>query len=211
MIPAHIQRIQKYGSSFISLDITPSDSSYSWKAGQWVDFAVHLPPNISVAGYSFCSPAGSGTFSLLIRRSNHNVTTWIFSSAKIGDPVFIGPASGTCFYNPKEQDEIVCFAGGIGISPMISMIRTARRLGKKQTLYYSIRASEEDTLRNIFGTEIPPENICIGEKKLSFSSLCTRHPQNTHYFLCGPRNFIDEGILSLEKNNRPNIHFERWW
>ena len=205
MIPARIQLIRPKTPDHLALRITPSELDYLWEAGQWVDFAV--PGQLHVAGYSICSPQGTGTFELLVRRSSHPVTEWLFSSAQIGSPVIIGPASGSCIYKPHEHDTIVCFAGGVGITPMISMIRTARRLGKSATLYYAIKDQES----NPYPEEIQAEELFIGENKLSFSHLCTQHTPQTHFFLCGPRNFIDDGVQTLQAHGYTNIHFERWW
>ena len=205
MIPAHIQLIRLKTPNHISLRITPSDHNYSWEAGQWIDFAV--PGKLRMAGYSICSPQGKGTFELLVRRSTHSVTTWLFSSARVGNTVLIGKASGSCIYKPEEHHDIVCFAGGVGITPMISMMRTARRLDKNATLYYAIKDQES----NPYPEETQESELFIGENKLSFSQLCTQHSSETHFFLCGPRTFIDHGVQTLQEHGHRNIHFERWW
>ena len=205
MIPARIQLIRSKTPDHVSLRIAPSDLDYSWEAGQWVDFSI--PGQLRMAGYSICSPQGTGTFELLVRHSTHPVTKWLFTSARIGSPVLIGKASGTCIYKPEQHDDIVCFAGGVGITPMISMIRTARRLGKKSTLYYAIKTPDS----NPYPEEIQESELFIGENKLSFSHLCVKHPPETHFFLCGPRNFIDDGVQTLQQHGCKNIHFERWW
>ena len=206
MIPAIILRKQQQSHHLIALEILPSDPTYCWKAGQWLDFGLDFPQESPLAGYSFCSPAGSGKFSLLIRASSHPVSQWIVHKSKEGDSVRIGKPSGTCVYHPEIHEEIVCFAGGIGITPMISMIRTARLFRKPHSLYLAIRQKED----NVFSEEIPSACVCIGEK-LDFKQYIVQHPSSAHYFLCGPRNFIDEGIHILKENNRSNIHFERWW
>ena len=205
MIPAQIQLLRPKTADHLSLRITPSDREYSWEAGQWIDFSV--PGQMRMAGYSICSPKGQGTFEILVRRSIHPVTKWLFSDAKIGSSVFISKASGSCIYNPEEHQEIVCFAGGVGITPMISMIRTARRLGKKATLYYAVK----DIANNPYPEEIQEGDLFVGTRRLSFSQLCRQHTVDTHFFLCGPRNFIDEGVQTLQQCGYKNIHFERWW
>ena len=205
MIPARVQLLHSKTPDHLSLRITPSDVNYSWEAGQWVDFSV--PGQLRMAGYSICSPQGKGTFELLVRRSTHPVTAWLFSSARVGNAVLIGKASGACIYKPEEHHNIVCFAGGVGITPMISMMRTARRLGKKATLYYAIKNQES----NPYPEEIQESELFLGRNTFSFSQLCVQHPTETHFFLCGPRNFIDDGVQTLQQNGYKNIHFERWW
>jgi ferredoxin-NADP reductase len=207
MILATIQLVQHKTPNHIALRITPSEQDYHWEAGQWIDFAVPAHPHFSMAGYSICSPQGKGSFWLLVRKSKHPITNWIFSSAKIGGTVLIGPASGSCIYKPEEHHNMVCFAGGVGITPMISMIRTARRLGKQATLYYAIKSIED----NPYPDELTQEELFIEPNKLSFSELSKRHTQDTHFFLCGPRLFIDDGVQTLQKHRFPHIHFERWW
>ena len=69
MIPAHIHAKELHTPKHLDIQIVPSNPNYAWKAGQWLDFACMCNDTLEIAGYSFCSPQGKGTFSLLVRNS----------------------------------------------------------------------------------------------------------------------------------------------
>jgi ferredoxin-NADP reductase len=172
MIPATIVQKYLHNPRYLCLHIRPSTTTYSWMAGQWLDFTseeILKSSTPAVGGYSFCSPTGKGVFELCIQKTSHPVSSWLFSpSANIGDNVLIGKASGRCLTidtrllntSPPEvyeeasrtysgkmgnrkmpSKEFVCIAGGTGITPLISIIRTLKQESNnvKTAIYHGIR------------------------------------------------------------------------
>ena len=207
MIIAHITQLKAYTDKHISIMIQPEDTHYSWKAGQWVDFAIRHREQLHVAGYSFCSPSGSGRFELLVRHSQHPVTQWLMNGAQIGDEVYLGTASGSCCYSPQNHSPAVCLAGGVGITPMVSITRTARQNHKPVTLYHAIKNQGE----RLFAEEVDHCFVSAQDQRMDFTRIGQQHGPDAHYFLCGPRAFIDTACIKLQTLGCHNLHFERWW
>mmetsp|Transcript_21253 Transcript_21253/g.24465 ORF Transcript_21253/g.24465 Transcript_21253/m.24465 type:complete len:224 (-) Transcript_21253:70-741(-) len=223
MINGKIIHMSLHTPKHLTIHIKPLTESYSWIAGQWLDFTVPkkcLPQDkqSSVAGYSFCSPTGSGEFELLVRKSRHPVSQWLFEKGQVGDQVLLGEATGDCTYDPNNQSHLVCIAGGVGITPLISMIRTAvaaaaanptLSVTNSATLYHCVK----DRSELLFTDEIPNENLFISSEKtrISFNDIGKKHGVLADYFLCGPTDFIDSGESKIKSLGCEKVHFERWW
>jgi ferredoxin-NADP reductase len=213
---------------YLSLQIQPKSSSYSWISGQWVDFVVpNLTKNgmrsdnddnktapVAVGGYSICSPTGKGEFELLIQRTEHQPTKHLFSGkSNIGDSVLIGAASGSCVYRPELHRDIVLLAGGVGITPLISMLRTAKKASTATTtssvIYHGVKSPND----KLFHDEFPPEHAFISSQgqRIKFIEIGTTHGPDKDYFVCGPPRFIDQGTRELKSIGCHKIHYERWW
>lgn len=206
---ALIQESNALTEEIIQLKVTPEDQAFSWLAGQWIDFECIIEGQTRVAGYSICSAAGHGAFELLVRRSRHPVSIWLHEADRSGESIRIQGGSGDCVYLPEQHEELVCIAGGIGITPLISMLRTARQYQRPATMYHSVRQRDE----LLFADEFPDAHMFVtGEdQRLDFTSIVARHGVGVHYFLCGPRSFIDEGAETLARGGAQHVHFERWW
>ena len=207
--PAHIQEYHLLTEEIVKLKVTPENEQFSWLAGQWIDFSCMIDDQEQVAGYSICSAAGKGSFELLVRKSRHPVSLWLHQANRSGASILIQGGSGSCVYLPEQHQEIVCLAGGIGITPIISMLRTARQHQKNATLYHSVRHREE----LLFAEEFPDSHYTVTAEghRLDFTTIALKHGKHTHYFLCGPRSFIDEAAAVLSQAGCVNVHFERWW
>ena len=206
---ARIQECQVLTQDIIRLNILPENEQFSWLAGQWIDFSVRIDEQEHVAGYSICSAAGRGPFELLVRKSRHPVSLWLHSADRSNTTVLIQGGSGECVYHPEKHEAIVCIAGGIGITPIISMLRTAQQAEKPATLYHSVKHRNE----LIFAHEFPDAHYVVTSEsqRLDFPHIARQYGKSTHYFLCGPQSFIDEAAHQLPLHGAHNIHFERWW
>ena len=206
---AFIQEYTALTDEILQLKIRPEREQFSWLAGQWIDFSCVIEGQEHVAGYSICSAAGSGSFELLVRRSSHPVSLWLHQEDRSGASIRIQGGSGSCVYLPERHQEIVCLAGGIGITPLISMLRTARQSQRAATLYHSVR----DRGELIFAHEFPSAHFVVTSEgqRIDFAAVARQHGARAHYFLCGPRTFIDGAVEQLPQHGIENIHFERWW
>jgi ferredoxin-NADP reductase len=201
-----------------------------FQPGQWLDFRV--PPYEWVGGFSPASlPSELPKVRLAVKRSLHPPSQWVHSeeSQQLGRPVQV-QVGGNCVLDTArlETQPVVFCAGGIGISPLLSMYRQWTQLlqGKdspQASFLYSVSTEEE----LVFGEELA-QQAALANHRLIFTltqqpswsdALQTklqdqgvdcrtgRHMKDflldadptSAFYICGPPSMLDEGVDLLEK------------
>lgn len=141
-----------------------------------------------------------------IRRGK--MSTYIVDTLSVDDPVRIMPARGHFLIN-DDQEHYVLFAGGSGITPIYSIIKTLTTKGKSATLYYANKTPEEvmykaelEKLAHTYDLTIKYVYSKQGQR-IDFDrvyDIATEHKSkpNTQYFICGPEGMMDNVKASLE-------------
>ena len=193
-----------------------TEEAFTHTAGQWLDLSVFIQGETKVGGYTLCTAAGTNQrIELAIRDSTHPVSRWIHHQAKLGDQVTVRGGCGKCTYIPQEGDHILFIVGGIGITPVISMLRSIQLAGLaiKHTLLYSVKRAVD---------------ILYQQELEQYSSIHYRYtnaqgrwkPQvlrdhiteKTIIYLFGPPEMIKEWSNYLSAQQlQDRLHFERWW
>ena len=122
-----------------------SGSDFTFRAGQNADFMLVNPPETDSEGnartFSFCSsPNNKGTIMVATRMR----PTAFKNSLKViplGTGVKVGPSMGSFTLHKDVSKSAVFLAGGIGITPMRSIVEwaTQERLPHRLILFYSNR------------------------------------------------------------------------
>ena len=124
-IPATITSIARQTPTIKSFDLDLGGRELGFKPGQWVDFFVSLEGAEAVGGYSITSsPSVQHSIGLAIKldEGDHPVTNWLHREARVGDTVEIS-LGGDFYYTPDMDGPIVLIAGGIGLTPLMSIVR----------------------------------------------------------------------------------------
>lgn len=212
-----------------------SDQDFTYQPGQWVDFYVRIEGQQNVAGYSIVSApiAPVKTLELAVKRSGHPVAEFLHTQARVGDVFELSNGLGDVFYDRRIGEEIVLVAGGIGVTPLLSMWRMVREQWTdcRAHLIYSASdpaefayadeicaavAAAPERLRAEFVLSAPSEMVPAWVTRMGrltpewLASL--ELPQLAHYFLCGPQPLVaacetafrEQGVLPA------CIHYERW-
>lgn len=64
------------------------------------------------------------------------ISSFVHSTLKVGDKLRVAPPAGNFFYKESAND-VVLFVGGIGITPLVSILERALAEGKQATMLYS--------------------------------------------------------------------------
>ena len=186
-----------------------------------------------VGGYSLCSDPRSPNLELAVKYSTHPPAHWVHKTCKAGEKVQVR-VGGDVFLEPDSRIKVVLLiAGGIGINPLLSMIRAGVDTETKYHLLYSAATVEEliffDDLEKLTASH---DNVTVeyfitkGTVKLDNLVKANRErispeavnklvsdyksrfdESDMRCFLCGPPPMID----FLSKEIKMKCEYEKWW
>ena len=123
-------------------------------AGQHVDIRLTADNGYQAQrSYSIASPAGRGPHvELTVERvSSGEVSEFLTEELRAGDTIELrGPIGGYFTWNPSISSPLMLIAGGSGVVPLMSMLRTRNRADNKvpAKLLYSSRSADDIIYRD---------------------------------------------------------------
>lgn len=105
-------------------------------------------------------------------------------------------------------------AGGIGVTPMISMIHHFTRCGEDFTLHYCTRSSERTAFREMLEPLVAQKRVFIhwdfGDpaKGLNLNDTLRDFDHGSHLYYCGPPGFMAAVALASAHWPKPSVHRE---
>jgi predicted ferric reductase len=215
-----IKKTTKAGANIIEIEMSPIDKEMQFRAGQFI-FVSFINQNISAEAHPFSITSVENEKDLKIAVKALGDYTAEIKNLNIGDKVSIEGPYGNFSYKKTQNRNQIWIAGGIGITPFLSMARSLKNDDYKIDLYYSVNNPEEEVFSN--------ELFNISSIHHNFK-LINWHPQKSGYlnsdivlklsgglqnkdiFLCGPPVFtksLDEQFRKLGIK-KENIHWENF-
>jgi 3-ketosteroid 9alpha-monooxygenase subunit B len=198
---------------------------YAYRPGQFLTLRIPGPAGSSLARcYSLSSSPHEGSrLTVTVKRVDEGKgSNWICDNVAVGMELEALPPAGT--FTPRSlDDDMVFFAGGSGITPVISIIRAALGQGSgRLALVYANR----DERSVIFGDELRelaaahPGRLLVLHWLESLQGLphqpalaeLARPFERREHFVCGPAPFVDAVTRALRDLGVPRkrIHLERF-
>lgn len=213
-----------------TLSIEPvGHTGLSFKPGQFAWLTIQRSPfNIRQHPFSFSSSAERAAHLEFTVKELGDFTRSI-KSIPSGQPVYVDGPYGT-FGIASRDSGFVFLAGGIGVTPLMSILRTMADRGDKRPIifFYGSLNWESVTFREELETLKPrlnlqlvhvlekPETGWQGEKGYISANLLDRYlPANRtklRYLMCGPLPMITAVEKALQKAGVPlqRVHSERY-
>jgi phthalate 4,5-dioxygenase reductase component len=170
-------------------------------------------PSGMLRKYSLCNdPAETDRYVFAVKRESigRGGSADLIDHVRAGDSLEVSAPENAFELNEKAAAYLF-IAGGIGITPILSMVWRAAALGKPFRLYYCTR-SPADTA---FGEELAAfaPNVTIHhdggdpDRALDLWPLLEK-PTREHVYVCGPRPMLEAARDMTGHWSRPAIHFE---
>ncbi len=141
----------------ITFDIPPHLSSqYQYKAGQYLTFAIVINGEEVRRSYSVCSsPVTNPNPTIAVKQvENGRMSTYLNTQLKEGDIIDVMPPMGKFIIEPNASaaNNYFLFGGGSGITPLISIIKTALITEPNSKCYLFYANTDADSI--IFKDEL---------------------------------------------------------
>lgn len=231
-----VAEIRQQTPSVKSFILDCGSEVFNFHAGQWIDIHRTIDDETHTCGYSITSiPSSCNTIEIAAKLApDLLLTKYLHEECKVGDTLYISQAQGDIWIDKKIDDPYVFIAGGVGITPLYSMIKQILKLKPETSvvLLYSIAHSEEF----LFEREIKQ----LAEQHSEFKYLVTltrqkKHnlnfsgrisaeiltsinlPKHSTYYLCGPPAMVDAAadlLIQLQSElqlNPQQIFYDKWW
>lgn len=232
-IPVRIRSIRQETPSVKSYILDLEGQEFLFHPGQWVDCYVDADGERGVAGYTLTSsPTTEGTIELTVKRSEEReVTRFMHEEAETGDVIYVDGGQGDFYYLREMGDSLTLIAGGIGITPLMSMLRYVDEgtSDVRAKLIYSVKTPseiifreqlEEITGRNpsidcVFTVTDPGGEPWEGHTGRIDSGLLMDEGVDLGgiFFICGPKpmgQHMKEILKGLEVSEE-RVRYEQWW
>jgi len=116
----------------------------------------------------------------------------------------------------KQAEHTILIAGGIGITPILSMLQKLESQQKSYEIHYTAKTSSDfiyiKRIKKIAGNKCTFYNSSENNSRLYLDQLLVKPVQRTHVYVCGPTRLIN-AVREISENykwNKQNIHFENF-
>jgi ring-1,2-phenylacetyl-CoA epoxidase subunit PaaE len=212
--------------------------TFAFRAGQHLTLRRDLGGEEVRRNYSVCVAPGEGVLKIGVKQIAGGIFSgWVNRELKAGDILEVmAPHGSFCWhFEPEARRDYVAFAGGSGITPVLSLVKTALAAEPKSrfTLFYGNRNSmgvmflEEiaglkdryvDRLQVFHFLEEEEEEIELFNGRLDRAkadeilSTLVRPANIDAFFICGPGPMMDaiEEALIAKGVDKPRILIERF-
>lgn len=209
------RQVEAHDENVVSLVLASPDGGELpvWRAGAHVDVEM---PSGRLRQYSLCGdPANSTRYRIAVRRIPDGRGGSIeMHGLDVGSRLTIrGPRNAFAFAVPghgSNADHLHFVAGGIGITPILPMMRLAHRLGLDWSMVYTGRSRE--SLPFLSELDEFGDRVTVKTDDLdgipSADILLTGSRSTSAIYACGPMPMI--GTLNRGVHAESEFHFERF-
>ncbi len=224
--PLRVKRVVRETSDAVSLvlDVPECCSArYRYQAGQFLTLRVTVDGQDLRRCYSMSSAPLEDDLQITIKRDPGGVVSnWLNDTVSEGIEIHAAPPEGR-FCLRDTTDEIVAFAGGSGITPIMSLVRTALASSSRRIrVFYANRCRDSvifaDALTRL--ADEHADRLVVVHHIDDDSGVVTPPVVESFvadtgaadYYICGPGPFMDTVEATVLESGIPRerVHLERF-
>ena len=174
--------------------------------------------------YSISSAPNGKTYRITVKREpGGRISNWLHDSVGVGYEIDVSAPAGEFFLDPAGKHDVVLLSGGVGLTPMVSMLESYGGGNRRIVSVHAARDRERHAMRNALSLgatesyvfyEQPTDadlNAGVRPGQIDVSWLAgISDTGSTDYFVCGPVGFMKAIVGGLQAANVPaaRIHYE---
>ena len=216
----NIIKITWLSDQVAEIELKPKNKKLDFSAGQFAFFRF-FSENLSSEGHPFslASAPGEGNLKIMIKALGDYTAK--LNNLRVGDYVAVDGPFGRFSYKHISNQNQIWLAGGIGITPFLSMARDLKNSDYKIDLYYCTNNIQEAVLLDeLTGLKLINNNLRIISWCSSDQGRITSQKivelshslEDKDIMLCGPDIFmagLRQQFLALHVSDR-RIHWEQF-
>jgi vanillate O-demethylase ferredoxin subunit len=216
-LQARLHSIEMLAVGVLGFEFRPVDQ-HPWPtvtAGSHID--LHLPNGI-VRSYSLVNAPGENhRYAIAVNRdeSSKGGSSCLHDRIRVGQVLDIS-APRDSFPLEEAAAHSVLIAGGIGVTPLWSMVQRLSEIGSPWTLYYSARTQEcaafVDQIASLACSSGGQLNMNFdggaNEKRLDLRAVVNAVPPDAHVYCCGPVPMLEAFESACAQRDPALVHRE---
>lgn len=207
---ARVAAIENLAPSIRSLELVPRDGGH-WpaaEAGAHIDLEL---PNGLVRQYSIINPGEPDSYKIAVLREPHGRggSAYIFDKLTPGTDLGIGGPRNN-FPLIVSGRPVCLIAGGIGVTPLLSMAEVLAKSNTPWRLHYCIRERHQLAFSNLlerFGSNVHIHVDAENGGPPDLGKIIRSKPESD-YFCCGPAPMLDAFRKTTASLPADRVHLE---
>lgn len=219
-----VESVTPESETIRSFVLVPADGGpvLRHRPGQYLGFLFDIPGHgVLKRNYSISSAPNGCAYRITVKREGI-ASTWLHEQVKPGDRLRLAPPAGDFFLDSDVSDPVVLVSGGVGLTPMMSILETLAAEGRDRPVWYvhgalngrvhALGERARTLAAHHGGVELATFYAAPGKSDRQGSDydhhglitaewLVANTPQaRATYYLCGPKAFLRDllnGLLRL--------------
>ncbi|RNL57698.1 FAD-binding oxidoreductase [Zhongshania marina] len=190
-------------------------------------------PGVGERAYSVSSPdSDDGVIKFIVKKMNFGkFSSYLFNDFNVNDNIILDGPYGHAYFLENERD-IVCIAGGAGLSPIVSIVRRMEKSRSDNNLYFFYGVNQIDEINSDYISNLLkgiPASRCdfipaITSRQEDWQgevgyihevvSRCLEDFSDKEFYFCGPPVMTSavQKLLMIEKSvPYERMHFDRFF
>jgi nitric oxide dioxygenase len=209
-----------------SFYLKPADAAHvpSYEPGQYISVRVSIPGEeyMMIRQYSLSKTPSSDLFRISVKKEDDNnpdgkVSVYLHDQVKEGDTLEVSAPAGDFTLSGKSDKAITFIAGGVGITPIMSMMETLAAKDPSREIVF-LQAARTPAYaaftKQIQSLQEKMSNLTYKtyyeENRIDETVLKEMVNADSDVYVCGPAGFMEFVISTLYRAgfSKEQIHFE---
>ncbi|BAM88158.1 phenoxybenzoate dioxygenase subunit beta [Bradyrhizobium oligotrophicum S58] len=217
VISVRVKRMTDEAERIKSYELVPLDGGGldPFTAGSHID--LHLP-NKMIRSYSLLNDQRERhRYVVAVNKdaASRGGSSFLHDHVRVGDTLTVSaPKNNFPLYEDAELSVLI--AGGIGITPLLSMIRRLEFLGRRWDLFYAAKARAAAAFLDEIGSLRPNVHLNLqvdvdderSGRMFDVASIVKQAPAQAHLYCCGPAPMLKAFEAAAADRPQNSVHVE---